>query len=170
VGLAVLEMKRTGVSPLRAPQKKETGPMKTRIIFAVAALLTAGALHAQTAQQIGAGRVSYGAMCAGCHAPDLGGAEALQLAGGNFRAAWGTRTARPVTSTPARRSLRISSFPFTVKPKPRVRRTHAPVLISYPAARTYVQRVPALGIGDRDLGPEFVKRLCKELGLDPRRL
>jgi mono/diheme cytochrome c family protein len=48
--------------------------MKTGFSFAVAALATAGALYAQTAQQIGAGRASYGTMCAGCHAPDLGAA------------------------------------------------------------------------------------------------
>jgi predicted RNA binding protein YcfA (HicA-like mRNA interferase family) len=24
--------------------------------------------------------------------------------------------------------------------------------------------------GDRDLGPEFLKKLCKELGIDPRRV
>jgi PQQ-dependent dehydrogenase (methanol/ethanol family) len=72
--------------------------MKTGFTFAVAALATAGALYAQTAQQIGAGRASYGTMCAGCHAPDLGGAEAPQLAGGNFRAAWGTRTARELVT------------------------------------------------------------------------
>ena len=98
MGLAVLAMKRTGSSRLCALQKKESGSMKTRIIFAVAALATAGALYAQTAQQIGAGRASYGTMCAGCHAPDLGGAEAPQLAGGNFRAAWGTRTARELVT------------------------------------------------------------------------
>src|SRR5712664_3131425 len=81
MGLAVLEI-------------RSSRPMKIRIRFAVAALATAGTPSAQTAQQIGAGRASYGTMCAGCHAPDLGGAEAPQLGGGNFRAAWGTRTAR----------------------------------------------------------------------------
>jgi len=24
--------------------------------------------------------------------------------------------------------------------------------------------------GDRDIGPDFIKRLCRELGLDPRRV
>ena len=48
---------------------------------------------AQTAQQIDAGRGSYQTRCARCHGADLGGGEAPQLAGDNFRAAWGTRSA-----------------------------------------------------------------------------
>jgi alcohol dehydrogenase (cytochrome c) len=72
--------------------------MTTRIIFTLAALAAATALHAQTAAQVEAGRASYGAKCAGCHAPDLGGNEAPQLAGGNFRTAWGTRTARELVT------------------------------------------------------------------------
>ena len=31
-------------------------------------------------------------------------------------------------------------------------------------------RRPRATTGDRDLGPEFLKKLCKELGIDPRRL
>jgi alcohol dehydrogenase (cytochrome c) len=63
-------------------------------------VLTLGAstLCAQTTQQAEAGRAAYQAECAGCHATDLGGNEGPQLAGSNFRAAWGTRTARELIS------------------------------------------------------------------------
>ena len=64
--------------------------MKT--IFALALLLAAIGT-AQTAQQIDAGRASYQTRCARCHGADLGGGEAPQLAGDNFRASWGTRGA-----------------------------------------------------------------------------
>ena len=56
-------------------------------------LLAASFLTAQTAQQIDAGRASYQTRCARCHGADLGGGEAPQLAGDNFRASWGTRSA-----------------------------------------------------------------------------
>jgi alcohol dehydrogenase (cytochrome c) len=64
--------------------------MKTTIVLtlAIAAFGTA-----QTAQQIDAGRASYQTRCARCHGADLGGGEAPQLAGDNFRASWGTRSA-----------------------------------------------------------------------------
>ena len=46
-----------------------------------------------TAEQATAGRAAYQANCAGCHQPDLAGAnEAPPLAGGNFMAAWRDRT------------------------------------------------------------------------------
>src|SRR5579872_1545029 len=48
---------------------------------------------AQTAQQIDAGRASYQTRCARCHGADLGGGEGPQLAGANFQASWGTRSA-----------------------------------------------------------------------------
>ncbi|MEQ1759636.1 MAG: PQQ-binding-like beta-propeller repeat protein [Vicinamibacterales bacterium] len=51
------------------------------------------ATGAYTTTQAAAGRIAYDANCAGCHRPDLGGAnEAPQLAGGNFLRAWGSRT------------------------------------------------------------------------------
>ncbi len=64
--------------------------MKTilALTFVLAAFGTA-----QTAQQIDAGRASYQTRCARCHGADLGGGEAPQLAGDNFRASWGTRSA-----------------------------------------------------------------------------
>ena len=64
--------------------------MKT--IFALTFVLAAVGT-AQTAQQIDAGRASYQTRCARCHGADLGGGEAPQLAGDNFRASWGTRSA-----------------------------------------------------------------------------
>ena len=67
--------------------------MKTHIRLAITILGASGALWAQTAAQIDAGRTSYQARCANCHNADLGGGEAPQLAGTNFRAAWGTRSA-----------------------------------------------------------------------------
>ena len=56
-------------------------------------LLAASFLTAQTTQQIEAGRASYQTRCARCHGADLGGGEAPQLSGDNFRASWGTRSA-----------------------------------------------------------------------------
>jgi alcohol dehydrogenase (cytochrome c) len=60
--------------------------------------LFAAAAYAQTTQQAEAGRAAYQAECSGCHATDLGGNEGPQLAGSNFVAAWGTRTARELVS------------------------------------------------------------------------
>lgn len=48
-----------------------------------------------TAAQAGAGQAAYQASCASCHLADLAGQnEAPQLAGTNFRRAWGTRTTK----------------------------------------------------------------------------
>ena len=66
--------------------------MRNRIVFGFCILATG--LWAQTLQQAEAGRTLYQSRCATCHAPDLGGNEAPQLAGSNFMAAWGTRSAR----------------------------------------------------------------------------
>ena len=68
----------------------------SRLVITAAALT--GVLHAQTMQQAEAGRALYQARCSGCHAPDLGGSEAPQLAGSNFITAWGTRTARELVA------------------------------------------------------------------------
>ena len=57
------------------------------------------ALLSQTAQQAEAGRTTYQARCSSCHAQDLGGGEGPQLAGSNFMAAWGGRTARELITT-----------------------------------------------------------------------
>jgi alcohol dehydrogenase (cytochrome c) len=46
-----------------------------------------------TADQVAAGRTAYQTSCASCHAPDLSGREGPQLAGANFIAQWGDRTA-----------------------------------------------------------------------------
>lgn len=47
-----------------------------------------------TPEQAAAGGTAYQTSCSSCHAADLGGRnEAPQLAGSNFLAAWGTRTA-----------------------------------------------------------------------------
>src|SRR5581483_5985915 len=54
---------------------------------------------AQTMQQAESGRALYQARCASCHATDLGGGEGPQLAGANFRNAWGTRAARELVNT-----------------------------------------------------------------------
>ncbi len=64
--------------------------MKTIIVLTLA---LAAFVPAQTAQQIDAGRASYQTRCARCHGADLGGGEAPQLAGDNFLASWGTRSA-----------------------------------------------------------------------------
>jgi len=46
-----------------------------------------------TAEQAAAGRAAYQTNCVSCHAPDLSGREGPQLAGANFLAQWGDRTA-----------------------------------------------------------------------------
>ncbi|MGA2215748.1 MAG: cytochrome c, partial [Bryobacteraceae bacterium] len=47
-----------------------------------------------TAEQAAAGRSAYQANCASCHRADLAGSgEAPQLAGANFKSAWGARPA-----------------------------------------------------------------------------
>lgn len=46
-----------------------------------------------TAEQASAGRGAYQTNCAACHAADLSGREGPQLAGGNFVAQWGDKTA-----------------------------------------------------------------------------
>ena len=71
--------------------------MKIASIFAALVVAT-GALSGQTLQQAEAGRATYQARCAGCHAADLGGNEGPQLAGSNFLAAWGSRTARELVT------------------------------------------------------------------------
>src|SRR6185369_7000125 len=59
--------------------------------------------HAQgapfTAQQAAAGRASYLANCAGCHQPDLRGAnEAKPLVGADFIRTWSDRTAQDLVT------------------------------------------------------------------------
>jgi len=75
--------------------------MKTRIILAMSAT-ACGVLisFAQqrpagpyTQDQAAAGRALYQTNCVSCHAPDLSGREGPQLAGANFLAQWGDRTA-----------------------------------------------------------------------------
>ena len=61
-------------------------------MMAIAAGLSCQMIDAQTSPQMEAGRSVYQTRCAGCHAGDLGGGEGPQLAGTNFRAAWGSRT------------------------------------------------------------------------------
>src|SRR5262249_2179733 len=46
-----------------------------------------------TPDQAAAGRAIYQTSCASCHAGDLSGREGPQLAGANFLAQWGSRTA-----------------------------------------------------------------------------
>jgi len=75
--------------------------VKIRIIVAAAALAAYGALilaqqgpsGPYTAPQAAAGRASYQAACAACHAPDLSGREGPQLAGATFLNQWGDKTA-----------------------------------------------------------------------------
>jgi alcohol dehydrogenase (cytochrome c) len=71
--------------------------MRTGIVLALAAALS-GIAAAQTAAQVDAGKNLYQGRCAGCHGTDLGGSEAPQLAGTNFRAAWGTRGANELVN------------------------------------------------------------------------
>src|SRR5579862_5189077 len=80
--------------------------MKTRMILAMGAIacgvvtLFAQLLLAQqrpagpyTQEQAAAGRAIYQTSCASCHSADLSGKEGPQLAGANFLAQWGDRTA-----------------------------------------------------------------------------
>ena len=80
--------------------------MKIRMILAMAAaacgvvILLAQLLFAQqrpagpyTQDQAAAGRAIYQTNCASCHSADLSGKEGPQLAGANFLAQWGDRTA-----------------------------------------------------------------------------
>src|SRR5580658_8239368 len=80
--------------------------MRTRTIFAMTAAACAVAiLLAQqrpagpyTQEQAAAGRSIYQTSCASCHADDLSGREGPQLAGANFLAQWGDRTAGELIS------------------------------------------------------------------------
>ena len=81
--------------------------MKTRMIVAAALVAVCGVviLFAQqrpagpyTADQAAAGRAAYQTNCASCHAADLSGREGPQLAGANFMAQWGDRTAGELIS------------------------------------------------------------------------
>jgi len=56
-------------------------------------------MQAQSTQQAEAGRALFQARCSSCHATDLGGGEGPQLAGSNFIASWGARTARELIGT-----------------------------------------------------------------------
>jgi alcohol dehydrogenase (cytochrome c) len=67
------------------------------IVFAMCSLLVTGQQNTgtgpYTAQQAAAGRITYQASCAACHAEDLRGRfEAPQLAGVNFMSVWGSQT------------------------------------------------------------------------------
>ena len=75
----------------------------TRLGFTTLLVATASWAHAQgapfTAQQAAAGRASYLANCAGCHQPDLRGAnEAKPLAGADFMRTWTDRTAQDLVA------------------------------------------------------------------------
>src|SRR6202045_4056575 len=75
--------------------------MKFRMSVAIAAAACGMAiLFAQqrpagpyTQDQAAAGRAIYQTNCSSCHADDLNGREGPQLAGANFVAQWGDRTA-----------------------------------------------------------------------------
>ena len=76
--------------------------MKTRIILGAALAAVCGVviLFAQqrpagpyTADQVAAGRAAFQTNCASCHAANLSGAEGPELAGSNFLAQWGDKTA-----------------------------------------------------------------------------
>ena len=70
-----------------------------KIAIVMGSLALAGAfLQGQTQQQAEAGRATYQARCSTCHAVDLGGSEAPQLAGSNFQSRWGTRAARELVT------------------------------------------------------------------------
>ncbi len=75
----------------------DDGLMKITSVLACS-IMTWTAASGQTMQQAEAGRSVYQARCSGCHAPDLGGNEAPQLAGSNFITAWGSRTAHELTA------------------------------------------------------------------------
>ena len=64
----------------------------------ISVLICMAAAYGQTMPQAEAGRTVYQARCSGCHAQDLGGNEAPQLAGSNFIAAWGSRTAHELVA------------------------------------------------------------------------
>jgi len=71
--------------------------------LAVVGAVVAGFAHAQagpfTEGQSAAGRASYFANCAGCHQPDLRGAnEARPLVGPDFMRTWGSRTAQELVA------------------------------------------------------------------------
>jgi len=81
--------------------------MKTRIILGATLAAVCGVviLFAQqrpagpyTADQVGAGRAAFQTNCASCHAANLSGAEGPELAGSNFLAQWGDRTAGALIS------------------------------------------------------------------------
>ncbi len=78
---------------------------RDRIVFALLATLSTGAVALLAAQQQGAsaftaqqaadGRTTYQTSCASCHLPNLAGRnEAPQLAGSNFMNTWRTRSTR----------------------------------------------------------------------------
>src|SRR5512141_524963 len=79
--------------------------MKIRMILAMAPAAGVVILFAQlllsqqrpagpyTQDQAAAGRATYQTNCASCHSGDLSGREGPQLAGANFLAQWGDRTA-----------------------------------------------------------------------------
>jgi alcohol dehydrogenase (cytochrome c) len=74
--------------------------MKIRMILAAAAACGVAIIVAQqgpagpyTQGQAAAGRAIYQTNCASCHSADLSGREGPQLAGANFLAQWGDRTA-----------------------------------------------------------------------------
>ena len=80
--------------------------MKIRMILAMAAVACGVViLFAQqrpagpyTQDQAAAGRSIYQTSCASCHSGDLSGREGPQLAGANFLAQWGDRTAGELIS------------------------------------------------------------------------
>ncbi len=81
--------------------------MKTRIVLGMALIAACGVamLFAQqrpagpyTADQAAAGRSAFQTNCASCHANDLSGREGPPLAGSNFLAQWGDRTAGELIS------------------------------------------------------------------------
>ena len=74
--------------------------MKTKLIFAIVGACGVAVLIAQqrpagpyTQSQVAEGRSTYETNCVSCHAADLSGREGPQLAGANFMAQWGDRSA-----------------------------------------------------------------------------
>ncbi len=62
-------------------------------VMVCTAAIVAAQTPIYTSQQAEAGQSVYGANCASCHLPDLGGRnEAPRLTGPNFMSAWGSRT------------------------------------------------------------------------------